>query len=69
MTSHPSDMDQALIDAHRDIPKLMPFMHLPVQSGSQGVPTPTRKDQTAQPFLGDPNGREQKGEAKIVRRT
>ncbi len=33
-TSHPKDMDDALIAAHRDIEKLMPFMHLPVQSGS-----------------------------------
>ncbi|MDX1921717.1 MAG: tRNA (N6-isopentenyl adenosine(37)-C2)-methylthiotransferase MiaB [Alphaproteobacteria bacterium] len=33
-TSHPKDMDEALIAAHRDIPQLMPFMHLPVQSGS-----------------------------------
>ncbi len=36
-TSHPLDMQQDLIDAHRDIPKLMPFMHLPVQSGSDKV--------------------------------
>jgi len=34
MTSHPRDMDEALIAAHRDEPKLMPFLHLPVQSGS-----------------------------------
>ncbi len=33
-TSHPRDMDDALIAAHRDIPALMPFLHLPVQSGS-----------------------------------
>ncbi len=33
-TSHPNDMDEALIDAHRDLPALMPFLHLPVQSGS-----------------------------------
>jgi tRNA-2-methylthio-N6-dimethylallyladenosine synthase len=33
-TSHPRDMDDALIAAHRDNPKLMPFLHLPVQSGS-----------------------------------
>jgi len=33
-TSHPRDMDAALIAAHRDIPALMPFLHLPVQSGS-----------------------------------
>ena len=33
-TSHPRDMDDELIAAHRDIPQLMPFLHLPVQSGS-----------------------------------
>jgi tRNA-2-methylthio-N6-dimethylallyladenosine synthase len=36
-TSHPRDMDDALIAAHRDIPALMPFLHLPVQSGSDTV--------------------------------
>ena len=33
-TSHPKDMDDGLIAAHRHVEKLMPFMHLPVQSGS-----------------------------------
>ncbi len=36
-TSHPSDMDADLIAAHRDLPQLMPFLHLPVQSGSDAV--------------------------------
>ena len=36
-TSHPLDMDAGLIAAHRDIPALMPFLHLPVQSGSDRV--------------------------------
>jgi tRNA-2-methylthio-N6-dimethylallyladenosine synthase len=36
-TSHPRDMDEALIAAHRDEPKLMPFLHLPVQSGSDRI--------------------------------
>lgn len=36
-TSHPNDMDDDLIDAHRDVPSLMPFLHLPVQSGSDPV--------------------------------
>ncbi len=36
-TSHPRDMDDALIDAHRDLPTLMPYLHLPVQSGSDRV--------------------------------
>jgi tRNA-2-methylthio-N6-dimethylallyladenosine synthase len=33
-TSHPTDMSDGLIEAHRDVEKLMPFLHLPVQSGS-----------------------------------
>jgi tRNA-2-methylthio-N6-dimethylallyladenosine synthase len=37
MTSHPKDMDDALIQAHGDSPKLMPFLHLPVQSGSDAI--------------------------------
>ncbi len=36
-TSHPRDVDDQLIAAHRDVPKLMPFLHLPVQSGSDRV--------------------------------
>lgn len=36
-TSHPLDMNQDLINAHRDIDKLMPFLHLPVQSGSNNI--------------------------------
>ncbi len=36
-TSHPRDMSDDLIFAHRDIDKLMPFLHLPVQSGSNNI--------------------------------
>ena len=36
-TSHPSDMSDDLIRAHRDVEKLMPYLHLPVQSGSDRV--------------------------------
>jgi tRNA-2-methylthio-N6-dimethylallyladenosine synthase len=36
-TSHPRDVDDRLIAAHRDVPQLMPFLHLPVQSGSDAV--------------------------------
>ncbi|MDQ0472362.1 tRNA (N6-isopentenyl adenosine(37)-C2)-methylthiotransferase MiaB [Labrys wisconsinensis] len=36
-TSHPRDMDEALIAAHRDLPQLMPYLHLPVQSGSDRI--------------------------------
>ncbi|TYC87485.1 tRNA (N6-isopentenyl adenosine(37)-C2)-methylthiotransferase MiaB [Novosphingobium sp. BW1] len=36
-TSHPNDMTPGLIEAHGDVAKLMPFLHLPVQSGSNRV--------------------------------
>jgi tRNA-2-methylthio-N6-dimethylallyladenosine synthase len=36
-TSHPRDMNDDLILAHRELPKLMPYLHLPVQSGSDRV--------------------------------
>ncbi|MDT2075883.1 MAG: tRNA (N6-isopentenyl adenosine(37)-C2)-methylthiotransferase MiaB [Planktomarina sp.] len=36
-TSHPNDMDDALIEAHGTCPKLMPYLHLPVQSGSDRI--------------------------------
>lgn len=36
-TSHPRDMDQSLIDAHRDVAACMPYLHLPVQSGSDNI--------------------------------
>jgi tRNA-2-methylthio-N6-dimethylallyladenosine synthase len=36
-TSHPRDMTDDLIEAHGDLPKLMPYLHLPVQSGSDRV--------------------------------
>lgn len=36
-TSHPRDMDEELIEAHGEVDKLMPFLHLPVQSGSNKI--------------------------------
>jgi tRNA-2-methylthio-N6-dimethylallyladenosine synthase len=36
-TSHPRDMDDDLIAAHAEVPQLMPFLHLPVQSGSDRI--------------------------------
>jgi len=36
-TSHPGDMEDSLIAAHRDLPALMPHLHLPVQSGSDRI--------------------------------
>jgi tRNA-2-methylthio-N6-dimethylallyladenosine synthase len=37
MTSHPNDMSEGLIRAHGEVAKLMPFLHLPVQSGSDRI--------------------------------
>jgi tRNA-2-methylthio-N6-dimethylallyladenosine synthase len=51
MTSHPRDMDQDLIDAHRDIPQLMPYLHLPVQSGSDGVLKAMNRKHTAAHYI------------------
>jgi tRNA-2-methylthio-N6-dimethylallyladenosine synthase len=36
-TSHPNDMAASLIAAHRDLPKLMPYLHLPFQAGSDKI--------------------------------
>lgn len=36
-TSYPADMTDELINCHRDIPQLMPYLHLPVQSGSDKI--------------------------------
>ncbi len=36
-TSHPRDMDDSLIEAHRDLKQLMPYLHLPIQSGSNRI--------------------------------
>jgi tRNA-2-methylthio-N6-dimethylallyladenosine synthase len=46
-TSHPRDMDDDLIAAHADTPKLMPFLHLPVQSGSDRVLAAMNRRHTA----------------------
>ena len=46
-TSHPRDMDDDLIAAHRDLPNLMPFLHLPVQSGSDRILAAMNRKHTA----------------------
>ena len=46
-TSHPRDVDDSLIAAHRDVPALMPFLHLPVQSGSDRVLAAMNRRHTA----------------------
>ncbi|GLQ33739.1 tRNA-2-methylthio-N(6)-dimethylallyladenosine synthase [Amylibacter marinus] len=50
-TSHPNDMDDALINAHRDQPKLMPYLHLPVQAGSDKVLKAMNRKHTAQSYI------------------
>ena len=50
-TSHPTDMTEALIAAHADNPKLMPFLHLPVQSGSDRVLKAMNRSHTAASYL------------------
>jgi tRNA-2-methylthio-N6-dimethylallyladenosine synthase len=49
-TSHPRDMDDALIAAHGDHEKLMPFLHLPVQSGSDAVLAAMNRQHTAEDY-------------------
>ena len=46
-TSHPRDMDDDLIAAHADTPKVMPFLHLPVQSGSDRILAAMNRRHTA----------------------
>jgi tRNA-2-methylthio-N6-dimethylallyladenosine synthase len=50
-TSHPRDMDDALIAAHGDLPQLMPFLHLPVQSGSDRILAAMNRKHTSAEYL------------------
>jgi len=50
-TSHPRDMADDLILAHRDVPALMPFLHLPVQSGSDRVLAAMNRKHTRDDYL------------------
>ena len=49
-TSYPADMDDALIAAHAEVPQLMPFLHLPVQSGSDTVLKAMNRRHTADDY-------------------
>jgi len=51
VTSHPRDMTDDLIAAHRDIPELMPYLHLPVQAGSDAVLAAMNRGHTADHYL------------------
>ncbi len=50
-TSHPNDMDEALIVAHGTQPKLMPYLHLPVQSGSDRILKAMNRKHTADQYV------------------
>ncbi len=50
-TSHPNDMDQDLIAAHGEVEKLMPYLHLPVQSGSDRILKAMNRKHTVEDYL------------------
>jgi tRNA-2-methylthio-N6-dimethylallyladenosine synthase len=50
-TSHPNDMDDALIAAHGEVEKLMPYLHLPVQSGNNRVLKAMNRSHTVESYL------------------
>ncbi|WP_318558139.1 tRNA (N6-isopentenyl adenosine(37)-C2)-methylthiotransferase MiaB [Pseudorhizobium pelagicum] len=50
-TSHPRDMDDRLIEAHRDLRALMPYLHLPVQAGSDRILKAMNRRHTAAEYL------------------
>lgn len=50
-TSHPRDMQDDLITAHRDVPQLMPYMHLPVQCGSNVILQAMNRKHTREDYL------------------
>jgi tRNA-2-methylthio-N6-dimethylallyladenosine synthase len=50
-TSHPADMTDALIAAHGEVEKLMPYLHLPVQSGSNRVLKAMNRSHTVESYL------------------
>ena len=50
-TSHPLDMDEELILAHKNLKKLMPYLHLPVQSGSDKILNAMNRKHTAKDYI------------------
>ena len=50
-TSHPADMNDALIAAHGEVDKLMPYLHLPVQSGSNRILRAMNRSHTVESYL------------------
>ena len=50
-TSYPADVDDDLIACHRDLPKLMPYLHLPIQSGSDSILKAMNRRHTSGQYL------------------
>ena len=50
-TSHPRDMGEDLIEAHGELPELMPYLHLPVQAGSDKILKAMNRDHTAESYV------------------
>jgi len=50
-TSHPRDMGDDLIEAHGELPELMPYLHLPVQAGSDKILKAMNRDHTAESYV------------------
>ena len=50
-TSHPNDMDEELIQAHGSVAKLMPYLHLPVQAGSDKILKAMNRKHTAASYM------------------
>ncbi len=50
-TSHPGNMDASLVAAHRNMPSLMPFLHLPVQSGSDKILAAMNRKHTRKDYI------------------
>ena len=50
-TSHPNDMSEDLIEAHGEVPELMPYLHLPVQSGSNKILKAMNRKHTIESYL------------------
>ncbi|PLR18766.1 tRNA (N6-isopentenyl adenosine(37)-C2)-methylthiotransferase MiaB [Caulobacter zeae] len=50
-TSHPRDMGEDLIEAHGELPQLMPYLHLPVQAGSDKILKAMNRDHTAESYV------------------